>query len=119
MIFFFFQAEDGIRDLTVTGVQTCALPISSAAGDGAATVGAGALACAARRTRRRPWLGLAVRAGRLRRRDRRASRSSARRCRSVRLDAFPVEAAPAGSADALRRLWQRNRGCAAALAAAM
>src|SRR2546430_14914679 len=28
MTFFFFQAEDGIRDLTVTGVQTCALPIS-------------------------------------------------------------------------------------------
>src|SRR3989475_12355093 len=28
--FFFFQAEDGIRDLTVTGVQTCALPISHA-----------------------------------------------------------------------------------------
>src|SRR5256886_11770087 len=28
-IFFFFQAEDGIRDLTVTGVQTCALPIWS------------------------------------------------------------------------------------------
>src|SRR3989475_3007811 len=27
MCFFFFQAEDGIRDLTVTGVQTCALPI--------------------------------------------------------------------------------------------
>src|SRR2546430_13444836 len=27
---FFFQAEDGIRDLTVTGVQTCALPISIA-----------------------------------------------------------------------------------------
>src|SRR2546430_17074658 len=27
--FFFFQAEDGIRDLTVTGVQTCALPISN------------------------------------------------------------------------------------------
>src|SRR3972149_2023308 len=26
--FCFFQAEDGIRDLTVTGVQTCALPIS-------------------------------------------------------------------------------------------
>src|SRR2546428_10811157 len=30
-LFFFFQAEDGIRDLIVTGVQTCALPISSAA----------------------------------------------------------------------------------------
>src|SRR5256885_8599463 len=28
MIFFFFQAEDGIRDYKVTGVQTCALPIS-------------------------------------------------------------------------------------------
>src|SRR5207244_9108132 len=27
-IFFFFQAEDGIRDDLVTGVQTCALPIS-------------------------------------------------------------------------------------------
>src|SRR2546430_14285355 len=26
-VIFFFQAEDGIRDLTVTGVQTCALPI--------------------------------------------------------------------------------------------
>src|SRR2546430_10050201 len=30
-VLFFFQAEDGIRDLTVTGVQTCALPISEAA----------------------------------------------------------------------------------------
>src|SRR5207244_8107904 len=29
MVFFFFQAEDGIRDDLVTGVQTCALPISS------------------------------------------------------------------------------------------
>src|SRR2546430_17614312 len=29
---FFFQAEDGIRDLTVTGVQTCALPISVSRG---------------------------------------------------------------------------------------
>src|SRR2546427_7413728 len=30
LFFFFFQAEDGIRDLTVTGVQTCALPIYKA-----------------------------------------------------------------------------------------
>src|SRR2546430_7411824 len=30
ILVFFFQAEDGIRDLTVTGVQTCALPISAA-----------------------------------------------------------------------------------------
>src|SRR5436305_8389555 len=28
-VFFFFQAEDGIRDADVTGVQTCALPISA------------------------------------------------------------------------------------------
>src|SRR5215217_8746444 len=28
LFFFFFQAEDGIRDIGVTGVQTCALPIS-------------------------------------------------------------------------------------------
>src|SRR5256885_3625414 len=27
LLFFFFQAEDGIRDYKVTGVQTCALPI--------------------------------------------------------------------------------------------
>src|SRR2546430_8953670 len=40
IVFFFFQAEDGIRYLTVTGVQTCALPICprrrAAAGAGAA-----------------------------------------------------------------------------------
>src|SRR3712207_7095828 len=28
LVLFFFQAEDGIRDIGVTGVQTCALPIS-------------------------------------------------------------------------------------------
>src|SRR3712207_8906451 len=32
-VFFFFQAEDGIRDIGVTGVQTCALPISGLRGD--------------------------------------------------------------------------------------
>src|SRR2546429_6589920 len=31
-VFFFFQAEDGIRDVAVTGVQTCALPISFTVG---------------------------------------------------------------------------------------
>src|SRR5437879_10519542 len=31
--FFFFQAEDGIRDTSVTGVQTCALPICAAGVD--------------------------------------------------------------------------------------
>src|SRR5215216_1690980 len=34
MGFFFFQAEDGIRDDLVTGVQTCALPISARRADG-------------------------------------------------------------------------------------
>src|SRR2546430_13030918 len=33
LLFFFFQAEDGIRYLTVTGVQTCALPIYPVMGD--------------------------------------------------------------------------------------
>src|SRR5258706_3833429 len=32
--FFFFQAEDGIRDWSVTGVQTCALPISAGVAQG-------------------------------------------------------------------------------------
>src|ERR687897_563060 len=32
LVVFFFQAEDGIRDYKVTGVQTCALPISRHAG---------------------------------------------------------------------------------------
>src|SRR3712207_8552926 len=35
--FFFFQAEDGIRDIGVTGVQTCALPISSGSPGGSRT----------------------------------------------------------------------------------
>src|SRR5688500_19683655 len=33
LYFFFFQAEDGIRDYKVTGVQTCALPIYAGLGD--------------------------------------------------------------------------------------
>src|SRR5215813_14962774 len=33
-LIFFFQAEDGIRDADVTGVQTCALPICGGAGSG-------------------------------------------------------------------------------------
>src|SRR2546427_5369520 len=41
VIFFFFQAEDGIRDLTVTGVQTCALPISSPRRTGVSRRGCG------------------------------------------------------------------------------
>src|SRR3989449_5813083 len=53
--FFFFQAEDGIRDVAVTGVQTCALPIyplrgrserhppTGIVGDGDAALGRGAL----------------------------------------------------------------------------
>src|SRR2546430_7005737 len=40
VFFFFFQAEDGIRDLTVTGVQTCALPISHLGPDPARRPGA-------------------------------------------------------------------------------
>src|SRR5690606_9983936 len=46
-VFFFFQAEDGIRDFHVTGVQTCALPIARTA----ASRLQGARACADRRAR--------------------------------------------------------------------
>src|SRR5256885_14069972 len=46
VFFFFFQAEDGIRDYKVTGVQTCALPISERACFRASGVSAG---------RRTPW----------------------------------------------------------------
>src|SRR2546421_4141600 len=38
---FFFQAEDGIRDLIVTGVQTCALPIFDCSAHGAQMDGSG------------------------------------------------------------------------------
>src|SRR6266498_800298 len=38
MFFFFFQAEDGIRDADVTGVQTCALPILRGPGVDAAAI---------------------------------------------------------------------------------
>src|SRR5688572_6104312 len=51
--FFFFQAEDGIRDLTVTGVQTCALPIFAWIGPGAAPSVVGALPGAS-------WFGRAL-----------------------------------------------------------
>src|SRR5687767_15301670 len=64
-VFFFFQAEDGIRDKLVTGVQTCALPISrsgppaaTAAEPGSGAVAAGGplrgVAAHARRVDRRP-----------------------------------------------------------------
>src|SRR6266542_6033817 len=58
-LFFVFQAEDGIRDATVTGVQTCALPICS---DGRA---AGDL-CRRRRSRREACCQRPDRADRLR-----------------------------------------------------
>src|SRR5712691_5136289 len=46
-VFFFFQADDGIRDLTVTGVQTCALPIAESPTPYAGPIAGGILgACA-------------------------------------------------------------------------
>src|SRR5207248_8685983 len=50
--FFFFQAEDGIRDRTVTGVQTCALPILRGRDDVPAPIGR-----APRRRSQRPAVG--------------------------------------------------------------
>src|SRR5438046_9474760 len=52
LFFFFFQAEDGIRDWSVTGVQTCALPIWPRAAPG----------CARARARRNAPRGSARRA---------------------------------------------------------
>src|SRR2546427_9237033 len=52
-MFFFFQAEDGIRDLTVTGVQTCALPISRGRGHRWRQGGGGRRAGEAREAARR------------------------------------------------------------------
>src|SRR3712207_294989 len=43
MVNFFFQAEDGIRDIGVTGVQTCALPISTCTGRRYRQVGSGSV----------------------------------------------------------------------------
>src|SRR3712207_9240288 len=43
-VFFFFQAEDGIRDIGVTGVQTCALPIFRAGPRGGGGIRPGARA---------------------------------------------------------------------------
>src|SRR2546430_3787201 len=57
--FFFFQAEDGIRDLTVTGVQTCALPISIS--DGQALRPLGRAEAVGADERRRPRARLAPR----------------------------------------------------------
>src|SRR5256884_3562751 len=60
-IFFFFQAEDGIRDVAVTGVRTCALPISDKGARQAGKISQG-------RNGRRPQTG-----GAYRRRNRRRS----------------------------------------------
>src|SRR5688572_32194871 len=54
---FFFQAEDGIRDLTVTGVQTCALPICPGrihAGQEPLQIGRRRIVARGRPARRRP-----------------------------------------------------------------
>src|SRR2546422_4752896 len=58
--FFFFQAEDGIRDVAVTGVQTCALPISRrprSAPCGRARLGSASPQTAPRAQRARPAAG--------------------------------------------------------------
>src|SRR5262249_57014775 len=56
-VFFFFQAEDGIRDWSVTGVQTCALPICTAPAGGASLI-APLVAASERAPARGPCSGL-------------------------------------------------------------
>src|SRR2546430_1575803 len=58
--FFFFQAEDGIRDLTVTGVQTCALPIYQAGVKGSEVAKCSATAETAGRVQHSIALGASV-----------------------------------------------------------
>src|SRR2546422_5117687 len=52
-VFFFFQAEDGIRDVAVTGVQTCALPISALGSWGTRAASCFTMRCGSPTTRRR------------------------------------------------------------------
>src|SRR2546430_465418 len=62
IVFFFCQAEDGIRDLTVTGVQTCALPISTSRRSRAGSRQRRRTACSSKpRDRAAGRLGLRVR----------------------------------------------------------
>src|SRR3989475_12816094 len=86
--FFFFQAEDGIRDLTVTGVQTCALPISRAEVAKCASPLGGR---AGRARRRRPRQHSASGGARTLAREPSASRapSRTRRRRSLRKERRP------------------------------
>src|SRR5690348_18292491 len=90
-MFFFFQAEDGIRDGRVTGVQTCALPIYAAAkrggelaalaafGDRAVLARAGLILGPYELVGRMPWwLGRIERGGDVRSEERRVGKE----CRS-------------------------------------
>src|SRR5256885_7916082 len=75
LIFFFFQAEDGIRDYKVTGVQTCALPICRSGEP-------------SREARRRGgWRGASAQ-------PRRTCRGAAPRPRSVRGSRYSSSASP-------------------------
>src|SRR5260370_31645162 len=73
VLFFFFQAEDGIRDSSVTGVQTCALPISRR-DSGRKLVQPNS----SRRRRRRSW------------RDTPRDSAPQRRARRASADVFPL-----------------------------
>src|SRR3989442_6327783 len=81
---FFFQAEDGIRDADVTGVQTCALPISAGSGPtaGARTLIVGRQEHLAGGKQQKAAL-ITDEAGRIRRvRDRSEERRVGKECRS-------------------------------------
>src|SRR5256885_6111387 len=92
VLVYFFQAEDGIRDYKVTGVQTCALPICRAWGDDLAALGdlrarrSPRAARSSPQARRATARGAARRAAAPRRRPWSADRSEERRvgkeCRS-------------------------------------
>src|SRR5690606_39402220 len=85
-LFFFFQAEDGIRDFQVTGVQTCALPISAARrpATGARSCGGTGAAAGATRAAAGSPAGTACPADARPRRDDRGEAACARRERQDR-----------------------------------
>src|SRR6266850_6360919 len=110
-VFFFFQAEDGIRDYKVTGVQTCALPICDRSGGPDCSSGRRAARSAAggtaRSAGRRGIADPPCRRGRV---AAAASRTSRRSCPPVGLGSWRARPRPGTSRRDGRRSGSRGRG---------
>src|SRR5258708_37756018 len=100
-VFFFFQAEDGIRDDLVTGVQTCALPISRREARGSGKIVKGLSATCADEFRLPAPVGRALLARAAAREAEESGRSAQRISGRVEVER-QVQAGP-GSAEAARK----------------